>query len=248
MKSSRMKVTAVLLTTAFTLSGCGEKLYVLTPEEEAAIVSYAAHTVAKYNNYQQDGEVFVLKEVLEGEMVASDTEMATESVDGMPDTEASTTETLSPDSNQGDTSSGRTESSSGTVTLTEALDLGSVKAEYMGYKLCTTYEKSDVYAVDAAAGKQLLVVNINLTNEATQDLHVDILASIPEIRAVINGEENVVAQTTILPDDLSTYQQDILAGETNSAVLLFEIPQEIQEVSDIQLSIRLNGNNYTVNL
>ena len=49
MRDSRMKMTAVLLSAACTLTGCGEALYTLQPEEEAAVVSYAAHAVAKYN-------------------------------------------------------------------------------------------------------------------------------------------------------------------------------------------------------
>ena len=56
MKGSRMRIAAVLFVAAVTLSGCGEALYELTPEEQAAIVSYASHTVAKFNNYQKDGE------------------------------------------------------------------------------------------------------------------------------------------------------------------------------------------------
>ena len=59
MRDSRMKMTAVLLSAAFTLTGCGEALYTLQSEEEAAVVNYAAHAVAKYNTYQQDGEVYV---------------------------------------------------------------------------------------------------------------------------------------------------------------------------------------------
>ena len=64
MKGSRMRIAAVLFVAAVTLSGCGEALYELTPEEQAAIVSYASHTVAKFNNYQKDGEIFVRKDIL----------------------------------------------------------------------------------------------------------------------------------------------------------------------------------------
>ena len=41
MKGSRMRIAAVLFVAAVTLSGCGEALYELTTEEQAAIVSYA---------------------------------------------------------------------------------------------------------------------------------------------------------------------------------------------------------------
>ena len=64
----------------------------------------------------------------------------------------------------------------------------------------------------------------------------------------MNGTESVPAQTTILPNDLSTYQGDILAGESVDTVLLFEISGEIQEISEIQLKIRMAGKDFTVKL
>lgn len=234
MRSSRMKITAVLMTAAFLFAGCGESLYELTQEEEATIVSYAAHTVAKYNTYQQDGEVYVLQEVpKEEEVTTEESEQSSE----VQETEQQIGETA-----------GAPSSESQASTLTEALDLGVVQVDYMGSSLCNTYDKSQSYVVDADLGQQLLVLKLNLTNTVAQDLHIDILAMTPTFQAVINGTEKAVAQTTILPDDLSTYQGDILAGATNEAVLLFQIPQEIEQISSIQLKITMNGKNYTVNL
>lgn len=243
MKSSRMKFTAVLLTAAFTLTGCGDALYVLTPEEETAIVSYAARAVAKYNSYQQDGEVFVLQEILDGEdtLQEEESEMPEEAATEEPqETEVQTEQTPETDMPSSD--------SAQTATLTDALDLGVIQADYVGSSLSNTYEESDYYAVDADAGMQFLVVNVNLTNPTEQDLHVDILAMTPTFQAVVNGTDTAAAQTTILLNDLSTYQSDVLAGATNETVLLFQIPQEIQEISGIQLKIDMNGNHYVVNL
>ncbi len=241
MKGSRMKITAVLLTAALTLSGCGETLYVLTPGEEAAVISYAAHTVAKYNTYQQDGEVYVPPEIPDSEEAAEN---------DTPDMEEQETEQEMSETESGNmATAGSTEAGEQAAsTLAEALDLGVIAADYAGCSLCTTYEKSDVYAVDAEPGQQLLVLKVNLLNQVDQDLHIDILAMTPEFRAVINGTETVAAQTTILPNDLSTYQQDILAGATNETILLFQISQDIQEISSIQLKVTMNGSNYTVNL
>ena len=67
MKNSRIRITAVLFAVAVALSGCGEALYEMTAEEEAILVNYAAQSVAKFNTYQQDGEVFVRQEILDGE-------------------------------------------------------------------------------------------------------------------------------------------------------------------------------------
>ena len=68
MKNSRMKITAVLFAMALTLSGCGDAMFEMTAEEQSMIVNYSAQAVAKFNTYQQDGEVFVRPDVLDGEV------------------------------------------------------------------------------------------------------------------------------------------------------------------------------------
>lgn len=243
MKSLKMKMAALLAAAAFLLAGCGDALYVLTPEEEAGIVSYASHAVAKFNKLQQEGEIFVRQDVLDHE---DGTEEAETQEEPPANSEASE-EGPDPQPGQADGTSEGGEGAAA-VTLGTALDLGAVQAEYTGSSLCVTYEKSDVFAIDAAEGKQLLVLNVRLTNPSSQDLHVDILAMTPTFQATVNGEETAAAQTTILPNDLSTYQGDLLAGASCDTVLLFQIPQEIQEVSGVQLKVVMDGAANTVNL
>ncbi|MBO5302705.1 MAG: hypothetical protein J6A92_01495 [Lachnospiraceae bacterium] len=275
MKSSRMKITAVLMAAAFMFSGCGEELYTLTPEEEAAIVSYAAHTVAKYNTYQQDGEVFVMQEVLDGEGAevgeTEETEVEeteVEATEVAEETEAEATEAAEEETEaeateaaEEETEAEQTEVAEATeaavseeqplnsgAMITEALDLGVIEAEYVGHSLCTTYDQSEYYTVDAGAGKQLLVLNVNLKNQVNQALHIDILSMAPTFHAIVNGTENVPSQTTILLNDLSTYQADIGANAVNETVLLFQIPQEIQEITQLQLEVTMNGKTFEINL
>lgn len=251
MKKSRIGITAVLLAALFMLSGCGDAMYELTEDEQSLIVHYAAQTLAKFNTFQQDGEVFVLTEILEGTDIAEESsepedaggEEAPEDMgdeqepsDGAAENETSESADMSQESQ--DTG----------ATMTEALDLGIIQAEYMGLELCKTYQEEDYYAVDADLGKQFLVVKYNLVNQSAQAFHIDILAMTPSFTAVVNGEQTVPAQTTILLNDLSTYQSDIEPNGTKETVLLFQIPEDVTEVTDLQLKVTMNGNNFTVNL
>ena len=102
--------------------------------------------------------------------------------------------------------------------------------------------------MDASPGSQFLVLNVKLTNQSAQDLYIDILAMTPTFQVTVNGESTAAAQTTILPNDLSTYQGNILAGASSDTVLVFEVSQEIENVSDIQLRITMNGSQNTINL
>ena len=132
--------------------------------------------------------------------------------------------------------------------MTQALDLGVVSADYTGHELTKSYMAEDYYAVDAETGKQFLVLKYNLVNTSGQPLHVDILAMTPSFTAVINGDQSVPAQTTILLNDLSTYQSDIEAGGTAETVLLFQVPEDISDVSGIQLNVTMNGKQFAINL
>ena len=243
MKNSRMKMTAVLLTTAFALTGCGDALYELQPEEQTAIVSYAAHVVAKYNTYQQDGEVFVMQEVLEGE----EAEAQSAEAQDIPE-EPQTEEQVSTEGQTGEagtSSAGETETAS---TLTDALDLGVIQTDYTGAQLCDVYQENTTGVVHPDPGKQLLVLHVNLTNTVSEKLHINIMNMQPVFKATINGETTTPALVTALTQDLGTYSMDIEPNGTNETVLLFQIPEDITEISSIQLKITMNGNNFTVNL
>ena len=248
MKSSKMKMTVILLAAAFLFAGCGDALYVMTPEEETAIVSYASQLVAKYNTYQREGEINISQEMLESAEQETEVLPQEEPPKEQQETPIQEEPPGAPEENGAGSDSQVLPEGESFSTINEALDLGVVQVEYKGSSTCTTYEKTDIYAVDAASGKQLLVLNMKLTNPSNQNLHVDILAMTPTFRAVVNGTESVPAQTTILPNDLSTYQSDILAGESGDTVLLFEISEEIQEISSIQLKIQMAGKEHTVNL
>lgn len=251
MKSSKIKVIAVLLMTALTFAGCGDALYALTPEEESIVVSYASQIVAKYNTYQHDGEVFVMKEILEEEEQPEE-----EAEEDLSTQEPSEDEEIPDMQIQGDMSLKSPDSikqedetnQENAATVGEALGLGSVRVDYSGSSLCTTYVKSDVYAVDAPADRQLLVVNMKLVNQSTQEAAIDLLSLKPVFQAVINETETAVMQTTILPNDLSTYQGKIAAGASADAVLLFEVPKEIQEITSLQLKMIVNGERFAASL
>ena len=89
---------------------------------------------------------------------------------------------------------------------------------------------------------------MDLSNQEKQDIHIDMLQTAPTFQVIVNETEKAMAQTTILSNDLSTFQGDIKAGETKETVLLFEIPKEIQEITGLQLKINLDGAFHMVNL
>lgn len=239
MKNSRMKIAGVLMASALALTGCGEAVYTMTPEEEAAVVSYAVHVLSKYNKYQADGEVPVAELAAEpaGTEIAAGGDTAGAAEEPQDLGAVSPPEAVPP-----------AETEEPTFTLNEALDLGPIQADFVGADFTKNYVDTDAVAIDAPAGKQFLAVHINLTNQSEQALHINILSMTPTFVIQLNDSVKVPAQTTIMLNDLSTFQGDIAAGEIIETVLLFQVSEEITEASSMQLKVTMNGNNYAVNL
>ena len=225
----RKKIEAILcLTGMLLLTGCGTSAYDLTEAEESQIVNYAAHVVSKYNAYQKDGLVYV--DQSEEETEAAETVTGSESVEG--------TETM--------------EETPATSTLDDVFGADGLEVTYEGVSLAGNYTESDVLDVRASNGKQFMALAIDMTNPTEEDITLDNLTSQVKFTAdySADGAEStqVSAYTTIMTTDFSTYDDVIPAGETKAAVLLFEIPDSVTEVSDVVLHVTRDDTTYEIKL
>lgn len=240
MKRTKVKLCAVLLMTALMTTGCGDEVYQLTDEEETLIVNYSAHIVSKFNTRQPDGLVYV---AVSPEVTGDTEETETESV------EEDTTETEEPvaaeetEETEENVIPGEEENiEPQQTTLTEALGIAGVEAEFVSAELKDSYIEEDFYAIDASAGNTYLVVNVSLTNTTEEDIDCDILSAIPQFQADVNELGNISAETTILLNDLSTYQGVIPADGSVDTVVLFQVPKDtVTQVDTLKLQINMNG-------
>ena len=247
MKNIRAKWGAVLLVALVATTGCGEKAMTLTEEEESTIVNYTAHVVAKYNTKQPDGLARLSADTLDdiyGTDSTKDEEQNTQT-DSILD-EAKTDETQmdevpeSYDSQGTDTENALPEEQQ--VTLSEALGIAGVEAAVTGIELKDSYVQEDYFAMDATAGKTYLVVHVSLTNATTADIPCDMLAQKPQFKAKVNGGSAVPAETTILLNDISTYQGVIPMGGSVDTVALFLVSKDqVSQVDTLTLEVNANG-------
>lgn len=232
----RGKAVVLFLTLALAAGGCGEKPITLTPEEESMIVHYAAHVVSKYNTRQPDGLCHVRDEEEETELPPENTESMEE-----PDTE----EEQQGESRGGESSEDPNEQqpvADETLTLTEALGLDGISAECTGAEIKASYIEPDYYALDASAGNTFVILHISLTNTTDKDIVCDMLSEQMSFAAVINGGLKAKARTTILLNDLGTYQDTIAAKTSVDTVLFFEVPaEEVASVDSVRLTVEKNG-------
>lgn len=243
----KSKVGILLLVLSLAAGGCGQKPITMTQEEEAMIVAYAAHVVSKFNTRQPDGLSHVSEAVYEKKTAGdtkqpeeTDTEavQAEEAVDGTEVQNGNQEETEQKKEDEPQQEDNKT----GQASLSEALGLDGIAAEYKEAELKASYVEPDYFALDASAGNTFLIVHITLTNETDQEIACDILSQKLEIKALINDSVQALARTTILLNDLGTYQDTIGAKASAETVLFFEVPADkVSSIESLKLTIEKDG-------
>lgn len=229
----RKRVEGILcLTGLLLLTGCGTQAYELTDSEESQIVNYAAHVVSKYNAYQKDGLVYVDQSASE-EPETEQTAAGSESIESTETADAA-------------------DAIPAGSTLEDVFGAEGLEVAFTGVNLAANYTESDVLDVRASGGKQFMVLTFDITNPTEEDLTLDNLTTKVKFAAdySADGAEStqVSAYTTIMTTDFSTYDDVIAADETKTAVLLFEIPDSVTEVSDLVLHVTRDNTTYEIKL
>ena len=237
MRISGIKSIAAVVFASALLGGCGEAPYELTQSEQNIIIDYSAHVVAKHNTSQKKGLVTVDTE----EVAPEETE--TPSADSAAELAGNAGgETPSAGTEQPETEAAVT------ATLNDIFGGDGLSVEYTGASIAENYMESTYYSVEAEAGRNLLVVGINLINTGTEDVEVDNLSLSPSFRITVNGDTSAAAVTTVLTEDFSTYQGTVAAGATQGTVLLFQVPDAVTEVQDLEMTVTMGEANYQISL
>lgn len=250
MKKNRLAAGALALAVSITACGCGDQIYEMTDEEETAIVQYSAHVVSKFNRKQSEGieNVAVLKALMKiREEEAKKRRQQEEEKRQQEEEKPEQKPDASGSQQQGTSSAGQQQKAY--VSLTKALQLDGVSASYRKYELVSAYQASQSYMVRANSGNELLVLHVNLKNSGNKTAECDILSKMPSFRLTINGETSVSADTTILLNDLGTYQGKIRAGKTKKAVLIFQVKKgAVKSVDSMELEVTSGGTSALVQL
>lgn len=233
MRRTRIKMMAAVMAATMLLGGCGDAPYDLTDDEESVIVNYAAHIVTKYNTYQREGLTYVSPE---------DTEETQEDVSA-PQTqeEQVASDTGTPASTEG-AAPVVSVASDGSASLDELFGVDGIQMTYAGAELAPGYMEGDYYEMTPDAGKQYLVLSIDVTNTRTEGagVSIDNLSINPKFTVVLNQSVKSTAETTLLDTDFSTYQGTIPAGATQRLVLVFQVPEDVQSADSVELYVQMD--------
>lgn len=234
MKKKNLAAGALALAVSITACGCGQ-VYELTDSERAAVVYYSAYAVTKYNKRQPEG----IKDVaaLEKEMALKKEEEQQKKEQKQKEQQQQAIEDTK-QNESGQSVSGTDAEQKQYVSLNQALKLGGIDAVYKNYEVSSTYTETDSFMVSANQGNELLILYFDLVNHGNKTAKCNILSKVPSFRLNVNDKLSVSADTTILLNDLGTYQGSIKAGGKKNAVLIFQVQKgKLKRVKSMELEV-----------
>lgn len=238
MKNKKMRPFIILLagTLLVSLSGCGNTIPALSEEQEALVVEYASTAVLKHDaNYQ--GKLVDLS------TLSNEEETPEEETTQEPVEEADIPkEPEQMQESQQDVFSAEQAEAEIQADAEQILGLQDVSLTYSGYEVDEFYPKNgnEIYFVmNATPGNNLLVVKFTLRNLLNEEQDIQIQPGTVRVKIIMNGEEKN-ALTTMLLNDLATYQGTLGPNEETELVVVGEYPVEDLQVID-SLSVKLKN-------
>ncbi len=239
MKKKGIGLGIIAVMTALSMTACGSEFPDLNSEQEEAVGEYAAVLLLKYdaNNRSRLVDLSLLAQEETAPPEQQPTEPEQEGAKPVDDTPVI--------DNNG---SGSGDDQSGSMNEVLELPEGIVIA-YAGQEICSSYPGNDYVSVDAAAGKQLLVLKFLVENQTGQDQAIDLLSENVSYRVTINDSYTRNALPTGLLDDMSTYIGTLASGEQQSMVLIVEVDQDVADsVGSVDLNLKNELKTYTISV
>lgn len=236
----KLKTFLGIMSVALILTGCGPQLPELTENESEKIAEYAATVLLQYEKTQKnrlvdtnamEEQMELKKQQEEAEQKEVEKQEASEEVQ---------------EENQ---------ESSEPVAITyqdiaSFMGFQDVSIDYAGYEICDKYPSDSMsFSMQATPNHKLLVLKFSVSNNGTEEKSVDIFSLHNKYRLAIDGESNIMPLTTMLMNDLMTFQEVVGAGEVKEAVLVTEVlAEEEPAIASINLTIRNSTGDMTTTL
>lgn len=220
------------------LSGCGNEMIDLTQEETEIITEYAVGVMIKHDRRQ----ISRLVDTTAYDVADEETpeEKAEEISEEKPEQEKPEQENSTDNTEVIDVS--QDVETLPSTTIEEYYGIEGITFQYLGHDLMQSYpsntgDESLFFAMDATAGMQLLVLRFVAANVSSTDQTLNMLAYGARFRVSVNGGAGQNVLTTMLLDDMQTYNDVLPAGSSVELVSIVEVPQG-ESVETISLMLR----------
>ena len=196
MKIHRRFFAMAAVVLSLLLSGCGTPLYELTADEEALIIKYAAHFIAKHNIYQKDG--------ISVEIAEEDTQEDSEEIE----------DTQNPDS-------GEVEQ---LPTLAEVMNLPKgIKLTYEKSYVADHIKQGVGYSEEAGVGFTFYVISFQMKNTSDKAITIDNDAKDIVFQLTQDSIITKSKEFPLLDAELTAFKGTLKPGESVEVLLLFKV-------------------------
>ncbi|MBQ4481726.1 MAG: hypothetical protein II966_00690 [Lachnospiraceae bacterium] len=226
-------VAAMLLFT-----GCGAPGVNISDEDVKRVADYSSDIVSQHND-KSDSRLVDLYTVKKKYRDQLDLEIKRQNFRALEQAAMQTEDGSASGSGSGSGSGEEEVPAEPEISLAEAVGVPEFEIYYTDYEVSRSYptagptvSEDDVYmGMTAAAGDTLLIMHFNISNTEGNDRDCNIMSRRPTFRVKINGENHTVQQT-ILPDDLSKFEETIPAYSSSDAVLISEVSESTAAAID----------------
>lgn len=228
------KIIGVLAISACMLTGCIDSMPDMTEEQSELVAEYAADMLLKYSpNYHY-------RIADEEEVASAEAEMETSQE------EETTQEESQPSQDLSQTGSGESVSVGAETSVEDGSEydlatffgMEQFSIRYASCEITDAYPKAESgagFSVTAPQGYNLLVLHFDVENLGEEAAQCDLFDQISKVSVNVNDAGYVQALSTLLTNDLTTYMEDIPAGEVADAVVA--VPVEQTDLDEIQTAV-----------
>ena len=240
------KIIGVLAISACMLTGCIDSMPDMTEEQSELVAEYAADMLLKYSpNYHY-------RIADEEEVASAEAEMETSQE------EETTQEESQPSQDLSQTGSGETVSVGAETSVEDGSEydlatffgMEQFSIRYASCEITDAYPKAESgagFSVTAPQGNNLLVLHFAVENLGEEAAQCDLFDQISKVTVNVNDAGYVQALSTLLTNDLTTYMEDVPAGEVADAVVA--VPVEQTDLDEIQTAVmRITTQDSVVNI
>lgn len=228
------KIIGVLAISACMLTGCIDSMPDMTEEQSELVAEYAADMLLKYSpNYHY-------RIADEEEVASAEAEMETSQE------EETTQEESQPSQDLSQTGSGETVSVGAETSVEDGAEydlaaffgMDQFSIMYASCEVTDAYPNAESgvgFSVTAPQGYNLLALHFDVENLGEEAAQCDLFDQISKVSVNVNDAGYVQALSTLLTNDLTTYMEDIPAGEVADAVVV--VPVEQTDLDEIQTAV-----------
>ena len=228
------KIIGVLAISACMLTGCIDSMPDMTEEQSELVAEYAADMLLKYSpNYHY-------RIADEEEVASAEAEMETSQEEETMQEESQPSQDLS-QTGSGETVSAGAETSvedGAEYDLAAFFGMDQFSIMYASCEVTDAYPNAESgvgFSVTAPQGYNLLVLHFDVENLGEEAAQCDLFDQISKVSVNVNDAGYVQALSTLLTNDLTTYMEDIPAGEVADAVVV--VPVEQTDLDEIQTAV-----------